>query len=412
MKAVIISVGAELVSGEITDTNAAFLSRELGSLGIETLRHICVGDDEEALAAAMREGAALGKVVIVTGGIGPTPDDITRQATALAAQAPLMRNQDVLEHIRGMFASWGRGREMSENNAVQADFPEGAEVIENPHGTAAGFAVMISGTETIVLPGVPREMKLMWEHSVRERLTGRSPHVLVARTLNCFGLGESDISNKLGDLMAPGANPSVGDTAEEGVIRIRIRGSAETRKQAEAMVAATTARVRERLGEIVFGIDETTLQEAVVGKLLAGGLTVAVAESCTGGMVCRRITDVPGASGCFLEGVVAYHNDAKVRLLGVGQNLLERHGAVSGEVAAAMAEGVRERANSDWGLSTTGIAGPSGGTPEKPVGLVYVALCGPSGTQAHELRLRGSRFDVRDRTTKRLLNMLRLELAD
>jgi len=488
VKCEIISVGTELVVGETVDTNAAFLSGELAALGLDVRRHSCVRDDAGELSAAVAEAASRAGLVILTGGIGPTPDDVTREAVARAAGAPLERNEEALEHIRRLFAE--RGRKMSENNARQGDFPRGARVIPNPRGTAAGFRVACSGAAVVVLPGVPSEMREMWAESVRPYLAARSGGASVSVTINCFGRGESGIAAALDELMEPGRVPEVGTTAEEGVIKVHVRaaaagsgegagaaarggggtaaagnaaapagsgaagepgrgggraeagepsgggkaaepagsgiagqsgggsGDAEaarggggTAAESAALVEETAREVERRLGECVFGRDSETLESVVVARLVEEGLTLAVAESCTGGLISKRITDVPGASECFVEGVVAYHNDAKVALCGVNPALIKEHGAVSSQVARAMAEGVRERAGTDFALSATGIAGPGGGAPEKPVGLVFVALSGPAGTEVRELRLHGDRRRVRDRTAKVLLNELRLALG-
>ncbi len=406
--AVVISVGTELVRGEILDTNAAYLSREMAQIGIETVGHVTVGDNREALAQAVSRAASACEVVIVTGGIGPTPDDITREAVARAAGVELVRDGATLAHIEEIFTS--RGRTMSPNNAVQADFPRGATIIANPRGTAPGFRVKVARAEVIVLPGVPIEMKMMWDQAVRDYLSTMGAGVLITRTVNCFGRGESDISEAIGDLMQPGRNPLVGDTAEEGIIKIRIRATAATRTQAIDLIDRIKSQVKERLGDTVFGEDSQTLESVVVGALLERGLTVTVAESCTGGLLAKRITDISGSSGCFTQGIVAYHNDAKVALLGVAPGLLSEHGAVSDQVARAMAEGARVRAGSDFALSTTGIAGPAGGTSLKPVGLVYIALASADGTVSKRLQLRGKRAEVRDRASKHALNLLRLHI--
>lgn len=406
VKAVVVSVGAELVSGDTVDTNAAWLSRELADIGTPTVRHTCVGDDEQALAETLAQSVRIAEVVIVTGGIGPTPDDITRQAAARAAGVELVLDPGALAHIEELFAGWGR--KMSENNSVQALFPVGATVIENPRGTAAGFLMHLGAAEVIVMPGVPAEMKFMWTANVREQLAGRASGRIVSASVDCFGRGESDITRELADLMAAGRNPSVGDTAEDAIIRIRIRATAPDRDKARRLVDADKAEIKRRLGEIVFGENGQTLQGAVVEALVASDRTLAVAESCTGGLLGAALTDVPGASGCFLEGVTPYHNEAKIRLLGVPQDIIERHGAVSEEVAAAMAEGARARSGADFALSTTGIAGPSGGTPEKPVGLVWIAASSAERTVTRKLNLRGDRATVRDRAVKHALNLLRI----
>jgi len=409
MKAAVISVGTELVQGEIVDTNSAWLARELAELGIDPIRHTTVGDDEAALAAAVTCAVALADIVIVTGGIGPTPDDITRQAIARVAGAPLVRDAAALAHIEGMFRSWGR--EMPPVNAIQADFPKGSEVIDNPRGTAPGFRITIKGTEIVVLPGVPSEMKAMWLATVRPALAGRGGGVLVTRTVNCFGRGEADITEVIKDLMAAGRNPLVGDTAEDAVIKVRIRARAATLDEALVLIAADKAEIRRRLGDAVFGEDDDTLGSVVAGELIARGLTVSVAESCTGGLVSARLTDISGISAAFTQGIVAYSNETKMRLVGVKPETLSKFGAVSDATARELAEGARRSAGADYGISATGIAGPAGGSLEKPVGLVYVAVASARGTTSRELRLRQTRDQIRDRAVKHLLNMLRLELA-
>jgi len=300
---------------------------------------------------------------------------------------------------------------MKASNALQADFPSGSEVIPNPRGTAPGFRLKIRDCRIVVLPGVPSEMKAMWEASVRPAFEASATGVLVTRTLNCFGAGESDITEAIKDLMAPGRNPSVGDTAEDAVIKVRIRARAATFEEALGLIDDDKKLIRSRLGDLVFGEDDDTLESVVANLLISRGLTLAAAESCTGGLVAKRLTDVSGVSAAFIQGIVAYSNESKVRLLGVAPAMIEEHGAVSELVARAMAEGARTLARSDYAVSTTGIAGPTGGTPEKPVGLVYVAVTSPHGTTVRELRLRGDRAQVRDRATKSLLNMLRLEIS-
>ncbi len=406
MKAAIISVGSELVCGHTVDSNASWLSRELTDIGIPTVRHSCVGDDERGLADTVAQSAALAEVVLVTGGIGPTPDDITRQAVARAAGVELTVNESVLRRIEERFSSWGR--RMSANNRIQAFFPQGAEVIENARGTAAGFAVKAGTSEVIVLPGVPAEMKSMWVEHVRGRLACRVSSAIASGSVDCFGRGESDITAELHDLMAPGRNPAVGDTAEDAIIRIRICAAADTIQEASALLERDRVEITRRLGEIVFGNDGESLQGAVVKALVGRKKTLSTAESCTGGLLSGAVTEVPGASACFLEGITAYHNDAKVRLLGVSRALIEKHGAVSEEVAGAMAEGARRLSGADYALSTTGIAGPSGGTPDKPVGLVSIAATSSERTICRTLHLRGDRATVRDRTVKHALNLLRI----
>lgn len=410
MNAEIVCVGTELALGEILNTNSAWLARELAEIGIETLHHSTVGDGRKEMADAISHAAGRTDFVIVTGGIGPTPDDITRQVVAEVAGVELVRDEPSLAHIRGLFAGWGR--EMAQSNAIQADFPAGSRIIPNPNGTAAGFHMPLGRAHIFVLPGVPAEMRAMWKDTVRPYLCGKTSGVVITRTVNCYGRGESEITDIIRDLMEPGRNPLVGDTAEDSIIKIRLRATAGTIEEALSLVAGTKAEIAGRLPDVVFGEDDDTLESAVVKLLRARGLTVAVAESCTGGLVAKRLTDIAGSSAVFIQGVVAYSNDAKTRLLGVPAKLIEKHGAVSAEVARSMAQGVRDSAGADFGLGVTGIAGPEGGTPEKPVGLVYVAIASESGVESRELHLRGDRERVRDRTTKTILNILRLAIGN
>jgi len=409
MKSAILCVGSELVLGEIVNTNSAWLAIHLAEIGLETIRHETVGDDEPRLIDSLLHSVSDADVVIITGGIGPTPDDITRQALAKAAGVPLVRDSGALAHIEHLFAGWGR--KMSPSNAIQADFPEGSTIIPNPRGTAAGFRMPLGRSEVFVLPGVPSEMKAMWEESVRNILLGKgNGGAVVTGTVNCFGRGEADITDQIKDLMAPGRNPSVGDTAEDAVIKVRIRATADTRDAAMKMIEATKADVKRRLGDCVFGEDDDTLHSMVLRMLIERKATVATAESCTGGLIAKLFTDISGSSAAFIQGVVAYHNEAKVRLLGVPRELIEKHGAVSEQVARAMAEGARAAASTDYAISVTGIAGPTGGTPEKPVGLVYIAAASARGVESREIRLRGTREQIRDRAAKQALNLLRMVL--
>jgi len=408
MNAEIVAAGTELVLGERINTNSAYLAVQLAEIGVTPVLHTIVGDDEEAFVAVLKRAVKESDLVIITGGIGPTLDDITRQTAARVAGVPLVRDAKALERIEGLFRSWGR--EMKPSNAVQADFPKGAAVIDNPRGTAPGFRMRVEKCEIVVLPGVPSEMKAMWEASVRPTLVGASGEAIVAKSINCFGAGESDITEAIKDMMAPGRNPLVGDTAEDAVIKVRVRARAGTYDEAVGLIEDDMAEVRSRLGQLVFGQDDDTLESVVGGLLISRGLTIAVAESCTGGLVSKRLTDISGISAAFIQGIVAYSNASKTALLGVAPKLIADFGAVSEPVARAMAEGARKSAGADYGISVTGIAGPTGGTPEKPVGLVHVAVASRRGTTCRELRLRGDRAQIRDRAAKHLLNILRLDI--
>jgi len=406
-RAVIISIGDELLSGATVDTNAAYLSARLEELGISTVRHLTVGDDAGAIADAVRAAAEEVEVVLLTGGLGPTADDLTQEGLAAAMGVPLREDPRSAERIAAFFAR--RGRRMKPSNRKQALLPVGAEAIDNDCGTAPGIAAQVGRAQVYVLPGPPHEMEEMFQRRIAPRLG--SPGAIARRLLHTFGAGESDVGERIADLMARGRNPAVGTTVKAGVVTVRISASARTRAEADSAAEETAREVRSRLGELVFGQGDETLAAVTGAALRRGGGSLAVAESCTGGMIAAMITEVPGASEYFLGGVVAYANSAKTDLLGVDASLIADRGAVSEPVAAAMAEGVRARFGADWGIGVTGIAGPTGGSAEKPVGLVFIALAGPAGSAVHRHVFSGSRDIVRRRAALAALNHLRLALG-
>ncbi len=376
MKAEILTIGDELLRGEIVDSNKSVLSERLLNLDIESHWHTSTRDDPEAMTDAFRHAVGRSDVVLVSGGLGPTRDDLTADVLARTFGRDLVLDESSLETIRSFFRSVGR--EMTENNAKQAYFPEGAEVLANPIGTAPGFMLEVDGTVIFCMPGVPREMQRMMDEQVLPRLAARMARdrgesVVRATLLRTFGMGESTLDAELKDIAASG-DVSLGfrTTFPDNYLRPVARASSA--EEAEAKLARVCEQIRERLGALVYAEGDLSM-EAVVGQLMQGlGHTIAVAESCTGGLIAERVTSVPGASDYFLGGVVAYDNAAKISLLGVPEALLEEHGAVSEPVVRAMAEGVRERFGADLGLATTGISGPGGGSPGKPVGLVHIAL--------------------------------------
>lgn len=382
MKAEILTIGDELLRGEIVDSNKSFLSERLLGIDVETDWHSSVRDDPAAMADAFRRAVERAGVVLVSGGLGPTRDDLTVEVLAQTFGRRLVLDEPSLALIRGFFRALGRG--MTENNAKQAWFPEGAEVLPNPIGTAPGCLLEVEGSLVFCMPGVPRELMKMMDEQVLPRIAARLPGggaVVRARLLRTFGTGESMLDAELKDVAAQG-DVSLGFRTNfpDNYLRPVARGASA--QEAEAKLAQVCAELRERLGAIVYGEGEETLAQ-VVGRLLrASGHTLALAESCTGGLVAQLVTETPGASDYFLGGVVAYANAAKQELLGVPADLLAEHGAVSDAVARAMAEGVRARFGATWGVATTGISGPGGGSAEKPVGLVHLALAGPSGTHA------------------------------
>jgi len=408
MRAVILAVGDELTSGLKVDTNSAALSARLAARGLATVRHETVGDDAGALAAALRRAAADAEVVIVTGGLGPTEDDLTRHALAEAMGADLVTDARSLERIAGFFAA--RGRPMSDSNRRQALIPAGAEAIDNDGGTAPGIAARLGVADVFVLPGPPGEMIPMFDRSVAPRLPDAG--AIVRRRLHCFGAGESNIAERIADLMVRGRNPQVGTTASGGVITVHVVARSGAPAGARAAADATADEIASRLRTLIFGADGRTLPEAVGDALAAAGQTLATAESCTGGMIAESITDAPGASAWFRGGVVAYANAAKADLLGVAPDLIAAHGAVSEPVAAAMADRARRALGADWSVAVTGIAGPAGGSDDKPVGLVFIAVASAGATAVHRHQFAGARDAVRRRAALTALNHLRLALAE
>ena len=412
MRAEVISIGTELVGGLTVDTNAAWLAGELAAVGVQTVRHVTVADDRAAIADEVRLASGSADVVVVTGGLGPTDDDVTREAVADAMGVALRRDPGLLETTRAFFRQ--RNLAWIESNARQADLPDGAEPIANPWGTAPGFRARVGRALVFCLPGVPREMKKMFAASVLPALKDAgAAGVVITRALHCFGAGEARMAEQIADLMAPGRAVTVGVTANEGVISVRFIAAAANRDEAEAAIDRDVEDVRRRLGDLVFGAESQTLSSVVGGLLADRGRTVAVAESCTGGLVAKSLTDVSGSSAYFLCGMVTYSNQAKTDLLGVDPQVINANGAVSEEVARAMAIGCRQRSGADFALATTGIAGPTGGSPEKPVGLVYISVADADACEVKRCLFgeHRSRSSIRQLACSTVLNMLRLRLA-
>jgi nicotinamide-nucleotide amidase len=417
MNASSLSVGDELVLGQTVDTNSAWISQQLAAVGCGILGHQTVGDDQALIESAIVQAAAVAEVIILSGGLGPTEDDLTRQAIAAVLKTDLVEDERWTTEVRSFFQKLGR--QMPERNRIQSMIPRGAEMIWNTNGTAAGVraeipkAVGDAKAMLFAVPGVPKEMKAMFNRDVlpwiRERSGGA---VILSRTLHTFGLGESAIADKLGDLMTRGRNPSVGTTVSGGIVSLRVNARFEKLEEAQRELETTSAACRTALGDLIFGQDDMTLGEVLAKMLLAhpSKPTVATAESCTGGIAAKMLTDTPGSSAYFRYGWVTYANDAKTKLLGVPEEILKAHGAVSEQTVRAMASGARERASATYALSISGIAGPDGGTPEKPVGTVWFALAHPTGVTARRFVLTGDREMIRDRAAKMALTMLRFAL--
>ncbi len=405
----IIAIGSELLAPDRSDTNSLWLTEKLNSIGIEVKLKTIVGDDDSRLEEAIRDATRRSKVVITTGGLGPTEDDITRKVAARALGRRLLLDDALLEGIRRRFESFGLM--MPERNSRQAMVIDGAAVLDNPNGTAPGLFIEYEGTSVALLPGPPREMQPMFEHHVRPRLAEKAGNVrVVRRVLRVAGIGESAVDEKIAPIYTRYTNPQTTILFNQSEIEIQLTARGRTEADAELLLDKLSGELEERLGHAIFAFRGEKMEEIVGLRLTIGGYTLAVAESCTGGLIAQRLTEVAGSSKYFIEGVVAYSNDAKTKTLGVEPILFLEHGAVSAAVAEAMAEGVRKRAATDFGLSVTGIAGPSGGTEEKPVGLVYIALASEVITEHRKFTLPGDRHLIRWRASQAALDLLRRRL--
>lgn len=412
MNACILSVGDELVLGQTVDTNTAWISKQLAAVGCDIVAHATVGDDQLGIETAIRELSQRADALVISGGIGPTEDDLTRQALAAVLDAPLEMNAEWMTTLESYFAR--NNRKMPEINRIQAMIPRGATMVFNHAGTAAGVRCRLGTCEVFSTPGVPKEMKAMFTRDVLPWVSEKGGGAVVAsRTLHTFGMGESAIAERLGPLMTRGRNPSVGTTVANGYVSLRLNCRAASRAEADRQLDDTVNACRDALGDLIFADGENPSLGAVVLGIMCNKpehFTVALAESCTGGLVAKMLTDVPGCSPCFKYGWVTYSNEAKTSELGVPERLIEENGAVSEPVALAMADGARNKANATYAISITGVAGPDGGSVDKPVGTVWIALAYPGGTTARKFNMFGDRDMIRDRSAKMALLMLRYEL--
>jgi nicotinamide-nucleotide amidase len=408
-KASIVSTGSEILLGRILDTNAAYLSEKLFSTGIPVVSFHTVGDDIEQIIRALETASGEADVVLITGGLGPTDDDLTRQALAKFLGIELKMEEGILRKIIRFFIE--RNLRMPEKNKVQAYIPVGARSLANHIGTAPGIMTEKEGKLFAAMPGVPTEMKRMFEESVLPELEKFGDRqAIVLKKLRCFGMGESAIAEMLGSMMQRGRNPLVNCTVEAGVITLHIIATAESKEQAQQLADKDEKKLRKKLGELVYGEGEQSLAEVVGEKLAGRGETVAVAESCTGGELAKLITDIPGASRYFRQGWVTYSNESKVNELGVPAELIERYGAVSYEAAEAMAKQARKISGTDYAIAITGISGPTGATEQKPLGLVYISVDSGKGCETRRFVFPNNRELMRIRSAQAALNMLRLIL--
>jgi nicotinamide-nucleotide amidase len=409
LTAEIIAVGSELLTPEKTDTNSLWLTEKLNDIGIEVMLKTIVGDDEARLEEAFRDALKRADVVISTGGLGPTEDDITRQVAARAVDRKLVYHEEIEEILRERFKNWGR--EMPESNKRQAWAIEGAEILPNPNGSAAGMMLMSGDKFLVLLPGPPRENQRMFTDFVYARLKEAAGNVCVRRRLlRVVGMGESALDERIAPLYTTRKDIQTSILFNRTEVEVHLSSKSGSADAAQKAVDELADEIIKELGTAVFSTHGETMEE-VVGEMLASrGKTLSVAESCTGGLIAMRLTEIAGSSRYFMEGVVSYSNDAKIRILNVPAEILEKHGAVSAETAEAMARGMRDRAQTDYAISVTGIAGPDGGTDEKPVGTVFIGFADDGACRSMKFTFPGDRYLIRWRASQAALDLLRRQM--
>lgn len=404
MTAEIIAVGTELLLGNTVNSNAAALSRELSALGIGVYHHSVVGDNSKRLEEAVQLAKTRADLIITTGGLGPTYDDLTKTVVAECFGKKLVFDENSARRIKDFFKNYHRP--MTDNNLQQAYLPEGCTIFQNDFGTAPACAFEVDGIHVMMLPGPPRECEGVFRTCGIPYLQKLSSGVIHSRTLRVFGIGESSLEQQLRPLMEGLENPTLAPYAKDCEVELRITAKADTVQQAEEMIAPVEKQVRQELGDAIYTVDTPSMEYALVKKLQEKGCTLTTAESCTGGLLAKLLTDVSGSSAVFPGGVVTYSNAMKEKALGVSPALLEEFGAVSPEVAAAMAEGARERMGTDYALSVTGVAGPESDERGNPVGLVFIGLAGEGGTQVSKLQYVSGRGRVRTMAAMRAMFLL------
>lgn len=401
VKVEIIAIGNEIVYGHTINTNASYLARRIQEIGMEPTYMTVVGDDGGLIEEALRLAMQRAQIIVLTGGLGPTPDDLTKEVVCKILGKPLEIVPNELEKLREYFEQ--RKRTMTSNNEKQVAFPKDATILPNDCGTAPGCLLEENGTSIILLPGPPKEMKHMFENYVVPILKEKTTKCCKSLDIRCFGLGESELAIRIAPLLGDHSGINVATYVGNGEVIVRIMVYATTEEAAQTLVADTEEKVNQCLAPWIIGYNEEALEEKVVKLLLERNLTVATVESCTGGLIAATLVNCGGVSECFKEGIVTYSNEAKMKYVGVCQSTLDSVGAVSEETAREMAEGIRKIACADIGLSSTGIAGPGGGTPNKPVGLVYIGVAMPEGTEVFKLQLHGTRQENREETVRQIL---------
>lgn len=405
MNAEILAVGTELLMGQIANTNAQYISSRLPDAGIGVFYHSVVGDNAARLKESLELALSRADIVITTGGLGPTQDDLTKETIAELMGKKLVLDEYSANEIKTFFEKINR--KMVESNLKQAYMPEGCIIMRNEHGTAPGCIVEADGKVVVMLPGPPIEMKPMFENSVMPYFISKLEHRIVSRFVRVFGIGESEVESRLMELVEGQTNPTIATYAKDGEVTVRVTAKCDFTEDGESYLSPVIEKIKEKLGIAVYSTEGKDLEQVVGEMLIDKKMSISFAESCTGGLISAYITNIPGISEVFYGSIVSYSNEVKEGQLGVKHETLEKYGAVSSQVAAEMAAGVRQRLGTDIGVSVTGIAGPGGATAEKPVGLVYVGIADKNGVQTKELRLWGSRERIRKVTVLNALDTVR-----
>ncbi|KAA8666944.1 competence/damage-inducible protein A [Clostridium sp. MT-14] len=411
MKAEILCVGTEILLGDIVNTNAQFISKHLANLGIEVFHQSVVGDNPERLLDELENGFKRSDIIITTGGLGPTPDDLTKETSAKFFNRELILDEKSLEDLKDHFNKMGRSYSKG-NNIKQAYFPKGSKILPNPHGTAPGCILEVENKTLIILPGPPREVAPMFTEYVEPFLKKYSRGIIKSKTLRISGIGEGIMAEMASDIINNSTNPTVAPYAKEEDTILRITAEASTEDEALTLIEPVESKLRKIFGINIYGEDDVKIEEVLGKMLIDKDYTISSAESCTGGLIAAKLVNYPGISKVFKEGAVTYSNEAKINRLGVKRETLDKYGAVSYETAREMAEGIAKTSDTDIGIATTGIAGPDGGSPEKPVGLVYMGLYIRGKTQVKKFQYFGNRATIRKRATMSALDWVRREIMN
>lgn len=410
MNAEILAVGTELLMGQIVNTNAQYISKKLNGIGVNVYYHSVVGDNPGRLKDSLLTALSRCDLVIMTGGLGPTQDDLTKETVSQVLDRKLILHEESLEKIKAYFRRVNR--KMTDNNGKQAYLPEACIVVKNNNGTAPGCIIENNDKIVVMLPGPPSEMIPMLEDTVVPYLKEKTGCIIVSKYLRVFGIGEAQLEHRIMDLVDSQKQVTIATYAKEGQVTVRLTSKSRTPEEGLAAILPVEKEIASRLGDALYSTEDEELEYVASKMLLDNNITISTAESCTGGLISARLTDMPGISRIFKRGIVSYSDESKIENLGVRTETLDRFGAVSSQTAAEMAEGVRKMATASIGLSVTGMAGPEGGTDEKPVGLVYIALAHNSGTEIRELRLAGNRERIRNMAMLNAFDMIRRYVMD